>query len=132
MARLSGNVAVRHPDGGEIRVFGPKDTVPEWAARQITNESAWSDGKAPYSDESPPGPTPDDLADVTRERDAALAELAAFKAGSGPSGVPPKGGPGSGKDAWVAYAAEHDVEVPADATREDIVAALDAADVPTE
>lgn len=70
---------------------------------------AWVDGLV--------GPHLLDAADVPTERT---------------SGVPPKGGPGSGRDAWAAYAAEHDVEVPADASREDIVAALDAADVPTE
>lgn len=46
--------------------------------------------------------------------------------------VPPKGGAGSGKDAWAAYAASRGVEVDEDATRDDIVAALESAGVPTE
>ena len=46
--------------------------------------------------------------------------------------VPPKGGAGSGRDAWAAYAEVHDVEVGNEATREDIIAALESADVPTE
>jgi hypothetical protein len=45
---------------------------------------------------------------------------------------PPKTGRGSGRDAWADYAGQHDVTVDDTATREDIVAALDAADVATE
>lgn len=48
-----------------------------------------------------------------------------------PSDIPPKGGPGSGVEAWAAYAAGK-VEVPEDAKRDDIVAALDAAGFPTD
>lgn len=46
-------------------------------------------------------------------------------------GPPPKGGPGSGKEAWVAYAAGK-VEVTEEMTRDDIIAALTSAGVPTE
>ena len=49
-----------------------------------------------------------------------------------PDGPPPKGGRGSGVEAWTEYASTHDVEVTDDMTRDDIIAALDAADVPTE
>lgn len=45
--------------------------------------------------------------------------------------APPRGGAGSGVEAWAAYAAAAAVPVDADATREDIIAALDAAGVPT-
>lgn len=45
---------------------------------------------------------------------------------------PPRSGAGSGRDAWAAYALEHDVPVPDDAHREDIITALDAAGVATE
>jgi len=47
-------------------------------------------------------------------------------------GPPPKGGAGSGAPAWRDYAASKGVEVSADASREDVLAALDAASVPTE
>lgn len=50
----------------------------------------------------------------------------------GDSGIPPKGGPGSGVEAWARYASAKGVKVDDDAKREDIIAALDAADVPTE
>ena len=46
-------------------------------------------------------------------------------------GPPPRTGRGSGKDAWVAYAAANDVTVADDASRDDIIAALDAAGVDT-
>ena len=42
------------------------------------------------------------------------------------SGEPPRGGPGSGIDAWTAYAESLGVEVTDDMTRDDIVAAVDA------
>lgn len=72
-------------------------------AKLITNPDAWEDDDA--SSSSDPG--------------------ASFE-------IPPKGGAGSGKEAWADYAAERGVEVDEDATRDEIVAALDAAGVPTE
>ena len=99
MAKLTANVAVRHPDTGAVEVLLEGSDLPSWAAGLVGDHAL--DGRADSGKDDG-------------------------------GGIPPKGGPGSGKDAWVAYAAEHDVEVPADATREDIVAALDAADVPTE
>jgi hypothetical protein len=52
--------------------------------------------------------------------------------GSTDSEIPPKGGAGSGKEAWADYAKANGVDVPDDATRDDIIAALDKAGVPTE
>ena len=45
-----------------------------------------------------------------------------------PGQAPPRAGRGSGRDAWAAYAASRGVDVPGDASREDIIAAVDAAD----
>lgn len=59
----------------------------------------------------------------------------AFEPASGKpelDGPPPKDGKGSGKAAWVEYAAASDVAVDKEATRDDIIAALDAAGIPTE
>lgn len=47
-------------------------------------------------------------------------------------GIPPKAGPGSSKTAWLAYAAGHGVDVDGESTRDDIIAALDAAGIATE
>lgn len=98
MAKLTANVAVRHPDTGAVEVLLEGSDLPSWAADLVGDHVL--DGR------------------VSGE--------------GGGDDPPPKGGPGSGRDAWAAYAAEHKVDVPADATREDIVSALDAADVPTE
>lgn len=52
--------------------------------------------------------------------------------------IPPKGGAGSGKAAWADYAHKAiaarglQIDIPADATRDDIIAALDDAKIPTE
>lgn len=52
--------------------------------------------------------------------------------------APAKAGPGSGKQAWRAYALqaakkrELEIEIPEDATREDIITALEEAQIPTE
>ena len=43
------------------------------------------------------------------------------------SEAPPLGGPGSGRDAWVAYAESLGVEVTDDMSRDDIVAAVEEA-----
>lgn len=45
-------------------------------------------------------------------------------------GPPPQGGPGSGKEAWSQYAASKDVSVPENATRDEIVAAVQKAGHP--
>jgi hypothetical protein len=49
-----------------------------------------------------------------------------------PDGPPPKSGRGSGVKAWADYAKASDVDVDEAATKEQIIAALDAAGVPTE
>lgn len=40
--KLARYVTVRD-DNGEPKAFGPDDTVPAWAAKQITNPAAWAD-----------------------------------------------------------------------------------------
>lgn len=45
--------------------------------------------------------------------------------------VPPKSGKGSGKEAWVAYAEQHRIDVDPDATREEVIEAVESA-TPTE
>jgi len=47
--------------------------------------------------------------------------------GDSADGEPPKAGPGSGKAAWAAYAESVGVDVEEDATREDIIAAVETA-----
>lgn len=132
-----------HVDG---KAYGPGEVPSEIAAR-ISNPNVW-DGDVPVdagSDVPEQALSPiltgassaptasEELAKVAAERDAALAELAALKSGqtSADGAPPPKGGPGSGREAWAAYATGK-VEVSAEMSRDDIVAALTAAGVPTE
>lgn len=46
--------------------------------------------------------------------------------------MPRRAGPGSAKDRWLAYAAANEVEVDPEASREEIIAALEAYGIPTE
>jgi hypothetical protein len=45
---------------------------------------------------------------------------------AGNPGEPPRGGEGSGREAWAAHAATLGIELAEDATRDDIIAAVDA------
>jgi len=121
------HLAIPDADGkptGMTESFGPGDTVPDWAVPLITNPKAWE--VAPTAATAParqvraestatpgPAPTPPDISRT-----------------DGPK-VPPRGGAGSGRDAWAAYAAAHGAEINDAATREDIIAALDEQGIPT-
>lgn len=96
--RLAVHTIVPAPAGsGEpYLVYGPDDDVPEEQARLI-GAHAWEDGEHPYPE-------------VPSSRDA--------------GSPPPKAGPGSGTDQWVAYAAEKGVDVTDGAKREEIIQAL--------
>lgn len=103
--KLRYSVTVRD-DRGDSHTFGPEETVPAWASKQITNPGAWADDKAA-----------DDSGDPDQ--------------GDGTVAIPPKSGRGSGIQAWMEYAAGK-VPVTGEMTRDDIIAALEHAGVPTE
>lgn len=109
MAKLAGTVHVIDSDN-QAHVFGPGDAVPGWAVPLITNPKAWEDGEQP---------TP------TASEDEAPA------APAGPT-PPPRKGKGSSIEAWRAYAAEVGYESDDDATRDEIIATLEADGVPVE
>jgi hypothetical protein len=90
-------------DTAAVHWFKPGDTPPAWALPQLSNPKVWQDGDVPSADESTDTP-------------------------------PPKGGPGSGVDKWIAYAESKGVTLTDEQrkSREDVMAALDAASVPTE
>lgn len=48
MAKLSTHVHVTD-DKGAVHVFGPADSVPEWAQELITNPKAWAEAPEPKS-----------------------------------------------------------------------------------
>ena len=102
--RLRGFV---HVDG---KWFGPNNDVPADTAKRI-GDHAWA-SDADDSDDTEPG------------------SVAYTDPGTGGSvEAPPRTGRGSGVDAWRAFAEQHNVDVPADASREDIIAACESAGV---
>ena len=67
-----------------------------------------------------------ELTEAEKESDEGLTALD----DSGDVQPPPQGGPGSGKEAWAQYAAARNVAVPEDATRDDIIGAVQKAGHP--
>jgi hypothetical protein len=116
MAKLTGTVHVHRVEKNEqgreyvaeTRVFGPDDKVPAEWAKLITNPAAWDGGEPPKSADAGDGDAP----------------ASADEPDGG--GEPPRSGKGSSTEAWQKYAASLGVEVPEDASRDDIVAAVDA------
>lgn len=102
---MSGGILRTHvhviDDQGQRHVFAPGIEVPDWAAAKITNPKAWA--------EAPEAPGTD--------------------GGGQSNSEPPRSGKGSGRDAWSMFAAERDVQVPEGASREEIIAACEAAGV---
>ena len=96
-------IAYVHVDGV---AYGPDSKVPADVAKRI-GDHAWTTDSDEAADEQPAG------------------------GGQSPSTVeaPPRSGRGSGVDAWRAFAEQHDLDVDADATREDIIAAAEAAEL---
>lgn len=139
---------------GRSGTFGPGGDVPEWAVVAITNPDVWESRGSrsalpappdpkPGTDDSQPTTAPGGIADELAQLRAELAELRASQgktvtpadspdATPAADGPPPKGGPGSGAPAWRDYAASKGVQVADDASRDDVIAALTAAGVPTE
>lgn len=114
MARLNTFVHVVESGGeGRSAMFGPADALPDWAVAAISNPDVWADGAPVPTVETNPAETKPDPQTPA-------------------SGIPPKGGAGSGAPAWREYAASKGVEVADDASREDVWAALEKANVPTE
>ncbi len=91
-----------------VHVFGPDDEVPEWALKKITNPNVWA----------------------TQPKKAAPSEVVLE--------VPPRHGRGSSASAWRAYAERTTaaegmhIEIPEDASRDDIIEALEGAGIRTE
>ena len=117
---MAGLIAHVHvvDDEGDNHVFGPGDALPDWALARIGSH-CFDGGEHPRPE---------------------LAEPVAHDAPKGTqepgkpadSEIPRKAGPGSSTDAWAAYAAKHGVAVDADPKRDEIIAALEAANIPTE
>lgn len=121
--RLAKTVWVTLP-GKSQRVRLPAgSSPPEWTWPLITNPAAWS---------IPPEKvdTADELYSVAQIEQMESGEPAMASDEEDP--VPPRHGPGSGREAWVAYAETHQVEIDEDAPRSEIIAVLDDAGIRTE
>lgn len=132
--------AVERPNGqteARSATFGPGDALPDWALAAISNPDVW-DGAAPPLPKEPEsasttGPDAADELARLRARVAELEHAAAPDGGTEPStSIPPRGGPGSGAPEWREYARGRGVDVADDASRDDVIAALDAAGIPTK
>lgn len=117
---LIGSVLVNDPDGGDPIVLVAGDKVPdgvELGDHVLANKS--EDTKSSEAEEQLPGGD-------TGSSDAPAPSL------------PPRGGAGSGADAWRAYGVEAakaqglEIDIPADATKTDIIDALKGAGIPVE
>lgn len=126
---LARSVTLRDPDTFRLVTFSAGEAPPAWAAKLITNPSAWGSDSAPTSEgesSSLPAGNTDPGQGTTEtgggsETDAQGGE---DLIGDVP---PPKNGAGSGRDAWVAYANSKNVAFADDASRADIIAAVEAA-----
>lgn len=110
MARLTAGVLLRNPGTGQVEFLPAESTLPDWAEGLVGDHVLAGDDMPDLDETDPDDPSREALGD----------------------GPPPKSGKGSGEAAWRAYAAQHGVDVPAGTDRGDIIAALDAAGVPTE
>lgn len=115
MPKLAMNAVVHDAETGRTVVLHRGTEVTGRTLTLITNPNIWED--------------PEETAE-------ALAEFeASQKTEEEPTDAvvePPRAGRGSGRDAWVLFAAAHGVEVGDEDTREDVIAALASAGVIAE
>ena len=90
-------------ENGRVHVFGPRDRVPDWAARKITNRAAWAEQPGPATE---PDTVPTGAAAAADGRPA----------------------PGATKELWLAYAAARGAQLPAAATKAQIITAVEQAE----
>lgn len=147
MARL--NTTIHVYDGADVIVYGPGDEVLPQHREQITAPGVWEDEpetNEESSAESTPATAETQPAQESAPEQPETPDESTAEAGEPDSSgdaaveipVPPKGGAGSGKQAWNDYAVKSlaarglKIDIPDDASREDIVAALNSAGIPTE
>ncbi|MFF5285191.1 hypothetical protein [Streptomyces sp. NPDC013171] len=107
MRRLRGYV---HVDG---KAYGPADELPASVAKRIGSHAFVDDTDDVLIGESGP-----ETVGFTGPR---------ADGSGGDVEVPPRSGRGSGIDAWRAFLADHEINVDADASREDMIAAAEQA-----
>jgi hypothetical protein len=110
--KLTRNVIVQAPPGTSVpfAVYGPEsEDIPDWAMEQMGD----------HCFEDVPG-QPDPDAQLAEQSQAAAANE------DGPGGEPPRAGRGSGLEAWTDYAVGLGIDVPDDASRDDVIELVDA------
>lgn len=112
MPRLAITVHVKDPETGRHVVLNKGSEVPDRLVAMVSNPDVWADAKE---------------AAEAAERAEQAAEAAEQE--SEESSEPPRSGKGSGRDAWVAFAADHGVHVDDEDSRDDIIAELVSAGV---
>jgi hypothetical protein len=107
MPKLALTVHVHDPETGRTVVLNRGTEVSGRHLTLITNPGVWED-----PDEASEAVAAFEASQETEEESTdAVVE-------------PPRSGKGSGRDAWALFAANHDVEVDDEDTRDDIIAAL--------
>ncbi len=101
---LTANVLLTHPKTGERHLLKDGSTLPDWADGLVGKHV---------------------LRDVRGEAITPPVDPARPK-------PPRRSGPGSSAAAWRNYAAKNGVEVADDADRDEVIAALEAAEVPVD
>lgn len=128
--QLSRVVVLTNPETRNAEVFRPGDDVPAWAREVITNPTAWDGGDTADSTPEPPK-QPEPLKDPEPPKEPEPpSNPAGDGTGDDPKDAieePPRAGRGSSLEAWQGYADALGIEYANDATRDDIVAAVDAA-----
>lgn len=126
--------AVHITQDGIVHTFLPGSTPPKWARDIITNPKAWGDDDGSADPEAAPeteaAPSAEDTASPQPEVEASPADAPAAEKPQ--VDIPPKAGRGSSATAWRAYADAQGFDSDEDATREEIIATLDANGIPTE
>lgn len=108
--QLAGTNAIHLHRDGVLHSFLPGDELPDWAVGRITNPYA-------LGDQAEPDAEPDDDGDEDENEGG---------------GMPPKSGPAASRQVWEDYAKSKDIEVDPDWKRDDIIAAVEAANAAAE
>jgi hypothetical protein len=92
---------------GDEKTFGPDDTVPAWAAKKITNRSAWAGSDTDDADADSSGGGADDPVPYAKRKKADLeAEVAERNEGRDDADKIEVGGNGTVKDLAAALDAD--------------------------
>lgn len=138
MSKTLNTFVTVHDADGQAHTFAANEKVPKWAREIITNPNVWASDRSaeepPVEPDATPEPAPEPTSEPVAEPDPA-SELEVTPEALV---IPPKAGRGSSADAWRDYAGKAAetaglrIEFDDDAKRDDIITALEEAQIPTE